>query len=538
MPKKKLLSALTPLTALLLSLSLLFSLSACRLPEAGTDHGTSDSISDSVSNSTSDSTSGSTSAGETVETPVKEGAAEASLRALVLSSLDELEKSGVTDVLGNPVENFSDYRALLSGGGFRPSKLLYAELLYRSYYVGTYQELNSLLPDIVKNLLSLYDAEKLTNGSDITDAMMHCYYYTLGDQYGNYFSVEDFGDYNDDLTASYVGIGVQVILLQSGYMEVIRVYSGTPALEQGLREGDIVVAVEGEDVAELGYYPTIAKIKGEEGTYVTITVLRGDERIDFTLRRARLTEYTVEGTLLTENGYPTVGYLRINEFDDGTFRQFIDTYTRLKAEGAASFVFDVRANPGGKLEAIVAVLEYILPNGPIAKMNYKNPADDFTISSVFDVLNETHSLYQSYRAIYNELGSSDHVVTEPFTVLVNAHTASAGELFSSAIRDYANRGEIIAHLFGVNTYGKGMGQSSFPLGVLDETGTYFTQDGTYLNVSTFYYDPPYGPNYEGIGVEPHVTVELSEEAQNKSVLKLTFEEDSQLQAALSWLAER
>ncbi len=506
------------LLALLLTLSLL--LSGCGLLKKPNDP--------------EDTGSGSGSHEGASSTLSPEGEAEAVFRVSCLQALSALEAEGCTDVTGAPVD-FAAYRALIESDGLSPEKILYTAELYSVYFVGSYRPISELYPDMMRNLVTLYDKDKI-EGSEITDVVMNCYLDAVGDKYASYFTAKDYDEYYSDLTATYVGIGVQVLLQSDGYMEIIRVYADTPALEKGLLEGDIIVAVEGEDVAELGYYPTLARVRGEEGTSVNITVLRGDTRIDFTLTRKKLTEYSVEGKLLTANGHPTVGYIRISEFDDGTFPQFVELYRRLKNDGATEFVFDVRSNPGGKLEAIVAVLEFILPDGPIAKMNYKNDRDDYTISSLSDVGISQSTYNNIYKTIYDELGNTDHMIREPFAVLTNAFTASAGELFSSAIRDYANKGLVTARLIGEKTYGKGTGQTSIPLGVYNDKATGLVHDGSFVNVSIFYYDPPFEKNYEGTGVIPHDTVPLPESAQDKSVLKLTFEEDTQLSAALTWLA--
>ncbi len=461
---------------------------------------------------------------------------DAAFRESCLSALSALEAEGCTDVTGNPVD-FAAYRALIESDGLCPEKIRYVADIYSLHYVGAYRPLAELYGDMMRGLVTLYDKDKLLEGTKITDAVLNCYLDAVGDKYASYFTAADYDEYYSDLSATYVGIGVQVLLQSDGYMEIIRVYADTPALEKGLCEGDIIVAVEGTDVAELGYYPTLARVRGEEGTSVTITVLRGDTRLDFTLTRKKLTEYSVDGKLLTQYGHANTGYIRITEFDDGTFPQFVEIYRRLKSEGATEFVFDVRSNPGGKLEAIVAVLEFILPNGPIAQMNYKDNRNDYTISGIADLNMEASQTYTTiYKPIYDELAGSDHVIREPFAVLTNAYTASAGELFSSAIRDYANKAKVTARLIGDTTYGKGTGQTSLALPVYNDKATSYVPDGSYLNISVFYYDPPYGENYEGEGVIPHDTVLLPESAQNKSVLKLTFEEDTQLQAAIAWLA--
>ena len=174
----------------------------------------------------------------------------------------------------------------------------------------------------------------------------------------------------------------------------------------------------------------------------------------------------------------------------------------------------------------------------IATMNYKHSIYDYTISSVFDAMSEGSEKYAEYKAIYDAIaekeGSGDHVIREPIAVLTNEYTISAAELFSSAIRDYANDGKMNARLFGIKTYGKGTGMTPLPLvGTLADGTTGY--DGSYIKISSLTYDPPNGENYEGEGVHPHEVVPLPPEVADKSLLKLTLEEDTQLQAALAYL---
>jgi carboxyl-terminal processing protease len=157
----------------------------------------------------------------------------------------------------------------------------------------------------------------------------------------------------------------------------------------------------------------------------------------------------------------------------------------------------VRSNPGGGLGSVCEILDFLLPAGPIIRIDYKGESRDTSIPSNAD--------YFDF----------------PSVVLCNQYTASAGELFSSAMQDYG-----IAKLVGVTTYGKGTMQTMLEL-----------SDGSGIAVTCAYYLPPKSPNYHGVGVVPDVVVEMPEEFANTHLDKLTDEQDIQLQAAVATLFE-
>ena len=162
---------------------------------------------------------------------------------------------------------------------------------------------------------------------------------------------------------------------------------------------------------------------------------------------------------------------------------------------------------------MVAILEYILPDGPIVHMNYKHDWNDHTISSIKDI-------DPNYMAAAGRVYYENHVVDEPIIVLANGNTASAGELFTSSLNDYD-----VATVVGETTYGKGVGQTALTIG----------DDGSALVITVFSYDPPTSPNYDGVGITPDVPVSLSEEAAAKNLYRLEYHEDDQLQRAVSLL---
>ncbi|MBO7761535.1 MAG: PDZ domain-containing protein [Clostridia bacterium] len=389
------------------------------------------------------------------------------------------------------------------------SKVSAAQLYYFSYYIGEYRGVEDCLTEIYDVLSPLGGLRDVTDPEEATTVFINAYARVLGDNYGYYYGPVDYSDYTEDISGEYTGIGVSVSLNEDGYADVLSVFPGSPAEDAGILPGDLIVGVGDEDFAVIGYQNAIDLIRGAEGTTVDITVRRAGEDIRMTVARRKVTEVTVEYKMLEGN----IGYIRILSFDDRTYEQFVAAHIALENAGAESYVFDVRNNPGGTLTSVVAILEYILPDGPIVHMNYKHDWNDHTISSIKDI-------DPNYMAAAGRVYYENHVVDEPIIVLANGNTASAGELFTSSLGDYG-----VAGIVGETTYGKGVGQTALTIG----------DDGSALVITVFSYDPPTSPNYDGVGITPDVPVSLSEEAAAKNLYRLEYHEDDQLQKAVSLL---
>lgn len=495
------------LLSLLLALLLCFSLFAC-------DGGESPSSSSSSSSSSVTPPS--------PPTPVEQ----------IAQALDaSFEKIGTEILFNEEYDTEADYalsyeeiRTLLSACDYNVYKLKSVETLYKTYFIGEFKEITALSDAIVHRMINAYKMAMVTaNEATLTKVLVACYLYAVGDKYAVYFAPEDIPTYEEDVSGTYSGIGVSVMATEDGYVEVLNVFPGAPAIEAGLMPGDIFVAVEGEDVAEIGYYVALEKMRGEVGTEVSFTILRDGQRIDMTVTRATVTTQVVYHDILDGN----VGYIRITSFDDNTYSQFVSAYEELEASGVESIIFDMRSNPGGLIVSVVAILEYILPAGDIVKLHYKTA--DYTIQTVLSLVPSSYPDYNAFLQNY----LYDHKIDLPMVVLTNDYTVSAAELFTAALRDYDDRGYIDATIVGENTYGKGAGQSAY-----ENMLAYNAQgdtDGSIIRITTFGYAPPFTSNYEGVGIAPDILVELSEEAQRINLYKLTYEQDAQLQAAHNYL---
>ncbi|MBO5755090.1 MAG: PDZ domain-containing protein, partial [Clostridia bacterium] len=437
-----------------------------------------------------------------------------SLKAALTKKADALEAEGD-----------AESATLLRGYTFHVFRIALVDIYYSQVYVKTHESASALATEMVDLLVEYFYLDKLTTPELVTDALVLCYARAVGDEYASYANEESYVASGEEET-EYVGIGVTVELLADGYAKIIEVANGSPAEEAGLRLGDIIVAVEGVDFALLGYDNAVSKIRGEEGTEVTLTVKRGDTEISFTMTRKKMSIRTVSFHVMEESD-EKIGYIRISKFDETTFSQFVEAVESLEEKEVSAFVFDVRQNPGGRLDVIIAILEYLLPDNtgaPIVRLKYRYQTHNIT--SILDYLGSDEEVES-----YGYTAALQHSVDKKMTVLCDAYTVSAAELFTSCLKDFG-----VAEVFGSATYGKGMGQSEITLPYSYEGVPLLESDPhACIRISTFYYSPPVSGNYEGVGVLPHHTVSLFEEFVTTPIADLTYETDLALQAAVAFI---
>lgn len=328
---------------------------------------------------------------------------------------------------------------------------------------------------------------KGTNEAQIDDAYLTAYIKSLGDPYSEYLTKEEMELYINNSQSEMVGIGVHITFdEETEGIYITGIMPDSPALDAGLQAGDIIIKVEDIIVSEDTYYKAIDTVKGAAGQVVNLVIKRGEENIDFSITRAEFDSESVIYELLDNN----TAYITILQFKEKTAESFKQMMERATDDQCDKFIFDMRNNPGGHLNEIVAVLDYLLPKGPIINIVDK------------DGNVETRN-------------SDADCITAPMVVLVNNNTASAAELFTAALRDYE-----AATVVGTKTFGKGTMQTITPL-----------PDGSGLRLSTHYYNPPYGENYDGTGIAPDIEIEMPEELKRRFYM-LTKEEDNQLQKAI------
>lgn len=335
------------------------------------------------------------------------------------------------------------------------------------------------------------------------DAALKAYVSGTGDRYAEYYNAEDFKALAEDNEGRFVGIGVTISETETVYhnksvtlIEVIGVYESSPANEAGIREGDMIYSVYTDDgeifTDDVGMDVVTSKIKGEEGTEVKISVLRGSEneyeKLDFTMKRRKVDVNSV--TYEISESQPTVGIVRVTRFDLRTPLLFKGAFNDLKRQGITKVVLDMRGNPGGDLSSVIACASYFLVEGDVIISTEDNDGNKLFEEARSRTYGAT---YSSCNVAKDEIGMfRDFEVS----VLVNRATASAAELLTAVFRDYE-----LAVTVGEKTYGKGTMQTIYPL---DRAGF----DGG-VKMTTNVYFPPCGESYDGMGIIPDITLDNS-----------------------------
>lgn len=344
----------------------------------------------------------------------------------------------------------------------------------------------------IETLMNDYYLEEIDN-SQIETWLYKGAVAGLGDPYAAYYTEEEYQSMLDSTNGSYCGIGVEISQnISSGIVTITRVFEDAPAMEAGLKPGDILYKVGDLEATGSDLNMIVSRIKGEEHTMAELSIVREgeDDYLEFQVERRTIEVQTVTAEILANR----VGYISIASFDDVTSAQFIQALDNLEEQGIRGLIVDLRNNGGGLVSSVCKILDRLLPEGLIVYTEDK------------------------YGNREEETSDAENYFDKPMVVLINENSASASEIFAGAIKDYE-----IGTLVGTTTYGKGIVQKIYPLG-----------DGTAVKLTVSKYYTPKGNNIHGIGIEPDVEVELTEGLEREAVIPQ--EEDNQLQEALKILA--
>lgn len=319
---------------------------------------------------------------------------------------------------------------------------------------------------------------------NLEDGIYKGYINGLNDPYSVYYNKKETKELYESTGGEYSGIGaVMSQNTETGVITLVQIYKDSPAEKAGLKDNDILYKVEGKEVTGKDLSKVVSKIKGEKGTTVELTVLRGENAKEVTVTATRDTvqAQTIEYKLMDDK----IGYIRVSEFDTVTYDQYEEALDDLEKQGMTGLVVDLRNNPGGSLSTVCDMLDLMLPKGLIV---YTEDKDGKKTEMKSD---------------------EEHQFTKPLAVLVNGNSASASEIYSGAIQDYG-----IGKIVGTQTYGKGVVQQIFDL-----------DDGTAVKLTIAEYFTPKRRSINGKGITPDVKIKYQSDEENPDA-------DNQLEKAV------
>ncbi len=354
--------------------------------------------------------------------------------------------------------------------GLKPSKLNELEKLIEERFIGE------------------------ANFTELEDAAANAMVNATGDRWSYYIPASEYEAYREQSENAYVGVGItiQATEEESGFL-VLEVVPGGPAEAAGIQVKDLLIAVEGKDARTMSITEVRDLVKGKEGTYVSLTVLRQGTHETVSVQRKKVETPVATFEMLPDH----IGLITIENFDERCAEESIEAIEALLDQGAEKLIFDVRNNPGGYAAELVELLDYLLPEG---------------------------DLFRTVRYDGKEhVDRSDADCLEiPMAVLVNASSYSAAEFFGAALREYD-----AAIVVGEQTVGKGYFQTTYQL-----------SDGSAVALSIGKYFTPKGISLAEQGITPDVVVAVEDSvAADIYYGMLTPEQDPQIRAAVKALSK-
>lgn len=365
---------------------------------------------------------------------------------------------------------------------------------------GEYEEIYSVYQDFSKVLIleNMIKENYLRDVDDnnLLEGQLKGMVESLKDPYSQYMTAEEYKSFHEQSAGIFGGIGVIVTPGDDNFITVVSPIEDTPGERAGLKPGDKIIKVNGEEFTADEMDEAVKVMKGEPNTEVTLSIMRKDKKgenkiLEIVIIREEIRLVTVKSEIIDDN----IGYIKITSFDELTDEDFKNALNSLEKSRVDGLVIDLRYNPGGLLNVT------------------SNIADEL-LGDVDIVYTETKDGEREY------IRSKKSMTNLPLVVLINEGSASASEILAGAIMDH-DRGEII----GTTSFGKGVVQRIRPL-----------KDGSALKLTISEYFTPNGINIHGIGIEPDIVVELPEDIEEIGIGNI--EEDLQLQKALEVLKNK
>lgn len=288
------------------------------------------------------------------------------------------------------------------------------------------------------------------------------------DPHSQFLNPEDYDELKTETQGKFGGLGIEITLRDS-VLTVVTPIEDTPAWEAGLKAGDKIVKIEDDLTRDITLNEAVKKLRGDPGTDVTITILRESENLikEVTITRAIIKIQDVKDVHVIDDG---IGYIRLVEFREDSFKEFHKAIEQLKEDGAEAVILDLRNNPGGLLNVAIKITEEFVPEGEtIVSTKGRHPSQD------------SHTLSRNKALL---------VEGWPIVVLINEGSASGSEILAGALKDHKR-----AVILGSKSFGKGSVQSVIPM-----------PDGSGLRLTTAKYFTPSGVSIHGVGIEPDIEV--------------------------------
>ena len=355
--------------------------------------------------------------------------------------------------------------------------------------------INRVSSELIKKIYtvkSILDSKYVSevNEEDLIDGAIKGYVGGLGDKYTEYFTKEEMEAFYSEIEGSYVGIGIYMVQnTENNTIVVLYPIEGSPAEKAGLQTGDIIKKVDGIEFTGEEFDEISSKIKGKEGTKVTLEIERSGQILTFEIERRSIDLYPIESELLENN----IGYINITSFDSNCAKEFKTVYENLSKSNITSLIIDLRNNGGGIVSEALEIADYILDKNQVILITKDKDGKE-----------------------YIEKSTQKPIINMPIVVLTNSNTASASEILAAALKDN-NKARIV----GEKTYGKGVIQELYTL-----------SDGSGLKVTVEEYYTPNRNKINEIGITPDVKVTLTEE------IIVDMEQDKQLQEAIKILKNK
>ncbi len=349
-------------------------------------------------------------------------------------------------------------------------------------------------PSKLDQLESLIE-ERFIGEADLTaleDAAADAMVNATGDRWSYYIPASEYQTYQEQMANAYVGVGITIQTAEedAGFV-VMAVNVSGPAAEAGMQVNDLLIEVGGQDVRGMSVSEVRNLVRGEEGTFVDMTVMRKGEHMTLSVERRQVQTPVAEYEMLGDG----IGLVTIANFDSRCAEETIAAIESALDNGAKKLIFDVRHNPGGYANELVQVLDYLLPEGEVF-----------------------HTV--TYDGKENVDYSDEKCLDIPMAVLVNSGSYSAAEFFAAALQEYE-----AAIVVGERTTGKGYFQNTFLL-----------DDGSAVALSVGKYFTPKGSSLADVGIKPDVEAPVDEETSSAIYYgTLTPEKDPQIQAAIKAL---